>query len=405
MLTATAIQKAKPTEKQYRLADERGLVLLVRPNGSKLWQLRYRHGGKEKTASLGQYPDVSLSEARAKRDEQRKLIAAGNDPVTVKREQRQAKAAASEHTFEVVARQWFQHWSGSKNPRHAGYVLARLEADVFPAIGSRPVSEILAPELVSMVKAIEKRGAFDIAKRCLQMTGQIFRHAIAHGIGGATRNPVADIKPADVLTPRLRENYARIDVKEFPLLLRKIEAYQGTPTTRLAVKLMALTFVRTGELIGARWAEFDLEAGRWDSPASRMKMKTPHVVPLSSQALDVLCTLQTVTGARELVFPGERDHSKSISNNTILGALARMGYKGQMTGHGFRGLASTVLHERGFDHAHIELQLAHMERNQVSAAYNHALYLPQRAEMMQWWGEYLEGLTRGNVLPLRKLRA
>ncbi len=284
-------------------------------------------------------------------------------------------------------------------------MLARLEADVFPAIGSRPVSEILAPELVSMVKAIEKRGAFDIAKRCLQMTGQIFRHAIAHGIGGATRNPVADIKPADVLTPRLRENYARIDVKEFPLLLRKIEAYQGTPTTRLAVKLMALTFVRTGELIGARWAEFDLEAGRWDIPASRMKMKTPHVVPLSSQALDVLCTLQTVTGARELVFPGERDHSKSISNNTILGALARMGYKGQMTGHGFRGLASTVLHERGFDHAHIELQLAHMERNQVSAAYNHALYLPQRAEMMQWWGEYLEGLTRGNVLPLRKLRA
>jgi integrase len=405
MLTVTAIQKAKPTEKQYRLADERGLVLLVRPNGSKLWQLRYRHGGKEKTASLGQYPDVSLSDARVKRDEQRKLVAAGDDPVAVKREQRQAKVAASEHTFEVVARQWYQHWSGPKNPRHAGYVLARLEADVFPAIGLRPVAEILAPELVNMVKAIEKRGALDIAKRCLQMTGQIFRHAIAHGIGGATRNPAADIKPTDVLTPRTRENYARIDAKDLPLLLRKIEAYQGTPTTRLAVKLMALTFVRTGELIGARWAEFDLDAGRWDIPATRMKMKTPHVVPLSPQALDVLRTLQIVTGGRELLFPGERDHSKSISNNTILGALARMGYKGQMTGHGFRGLASTVLHEHGFDHAHIELQLAHMERNQVSAAYNHALYLPQRAKMMLWWGEYLEGLTRGNVLPLRKLVA
>lgn len=405
MLTVTAIQKAKPTEKQYRMPDEKGLVLLVRPNGSKLWQLRYRHEGKEKTASLGQYPDVSLSDARAKRDEQRKLVAAGSDPVAVERAKKQAKATASENTFEVVARQWYAHWSGPKNPRHAGYVLARLEADVFPVIGSRPVAVILAPELVSMVKSIEKRGALDIAKRCLQMTGQIFRYAIAHGIGGATRNPAADIKPTDVLTPRTRENYARIDAKELPLLLRKIEAYQGTPTTRMAVKLMALTFVRTGELIGARWSEFDLEAARWDIPASRMKMKTPHVVPLSPQALDVLRTLQTVTGGRELLFPGERDHSKSISNNTILGALARMGYKGQMTGHGFRGLASTVLHEHGFEHAHIELQLAHIERNQVSAAYNHALYLPQRAKLMQWWGEYLEGLTRGNVLPLRRLVA
>ena len=402
MLTATAIQKAKPTEKQYRLADERGLVLLVRPNGSKLWQLRYRHGGKEKTASLGQYPDVSLSEARAKRDEQRKLIAAGNDPVAVKREQRQAKVAASEHTFEAVARQWFQHWSGSKNPRHAGYVLARLQADVFPAIGSRPVAEILAPELVSMVKAIEKRGALDIAKRCLQMTGQVFRYAIAHGAGGAIRNPAVDIKPTDVLVPRNRQNYARVDVKELPLLLRKVEGYQGSPTTRLAVKLMALTFVRTGELIGARWSEIDFNAGRWDIPATRMKMKTPHVVPLSAQALDVLQTLHVLTGHRDLLFPGERDHAKPMSNNTILGALARMGYKGKMTGHGFRGLASTVLHEQGFDHAHIELQLAHMERNQVSAAYNHALYLPQRAKLMQCWGDYLEGLTRGGVvLPLK----
>lgn len=405
MLTVTAIQKAKPKEKQYRLPDERGLVLLVRPNGSKLWQLRFRHEGKEKTASLGQFPDVSLSDARAKRDAQRQLVAAGVDPVAVKRAQKQAKLASSENTFEIVARRWYQHWSSSKNVRHAGYVLARLEADVFPAIGARPIADIVAPELVSMVKAIEKRGALDIAKRCLQMTGQIFRYAIAHGEGGATRNPAADIKPTDVLVPRNKKNYARIDIKELPVLLRKVEGYQGSPTTRLAVKLMALTFVRTGELIGARWAEFDLVAGRWNIPASRMKMKTPHVVPLSVQALDVLKTLHLVTGERDLLFPGERDHDKPMSNNTILGALARMGYKGQMTGHGFRGLASTVLHEQGFDHAHIELQLAHMERNQVSAAYNHALYLSQRTKLMQWWGDYLEGLARGGVVRPLKLMA
>ncbi len=405
MLTVTAIQKAKPTDKQYRMADERGLVLLVRPNGAKLWQLRYRHDGKEKTASLGQFPDVSLSDARTKRDELRKLVAAGSDPVAVKRTERQAKVLASENTFETVARQWYEHWKGPKNPRHAGYVLARLEADVFPAIGSRPIAEILAPELVAMVKAIEKRGALDIAKRCLQMSGQVFRYAIAHGVGGTTRNPATDIKPTDVLTPRTKENYARVDVRELPLLLRKIEAYQGTPTTRLAIKLMALTFVRTGELIGARWAEFDLDASRWDIPASRMKMKTPHVVPLSAQAIDVLRTLQTITGGRALLFPGERDHAKPMSNNTILGALDRMGYKGKMTGHGFRGVASTVLHEHGFTHDHIELQLAHMERNEVSAAYNHALYLEPRAKMMTWWGNYLESVAKGNVLPLRKLVA
>ena len=387
------------------MADERGLVLLVRPNGAKLWQLRYRHDGKEKTASLGQFPDVSLSDARTKRDELRKLVAAGSDPVAVQRTERQAKVLASENTFETVARQWYEHWKGPKNPRHAGYVLARLEADVFPAIGSRPIAEILAPELVAMVKAIEKRGALDIAKRCLQMSGQVFRYAIAHGVGGTTRNPATDIKPTDVLTPRTKENYARVDVRELPLLLRKIEAYQGTPTTRLAIKLMALTFVRTGELIGARWAEFDLDASRWDIPASRMKMKTPHVVPLSAQAIDVLRTLQTITGGRALLFPGERDHAKPMSNNTILGALDRMGYKGKMTGHGFRGVASTVLHEHGFTHDHIELQLAHMERNEVSAAYNHALYLEPRAKMMTWWGNYLESVAKGNVLPLRKLVA
>lgn len=403
MLSDTKIRTAKAATAQYRLADDRGLHLLVRPNGSKLWQLRYRFQGKEKTASLGQYPDVGLADARERRDAARKVLAKGADPVQARRDIAAATLAASKITFESVAREWWVHWSATRSDSHVQYVIRRLEQNVFPAIGTRPISAIEPPELVGMVKAVAERGALDIAKRCLQMCGQVFRYAIAHG--KATRNPAVDVKPSDILPSRDKENYARIDARELPTLLRKIEAYQGKPTTRLAMQLMALTFVRTGELIGAHWGEFDLDAARWDIPAGRMKMRTPHVVPLSAQAVDVLRTLQTITGGRELLFPGERDHSKPMSNNTILAALERMGYKGRMTGHGFRGVASTVLHEHGFDHAHIELQLAHTERNAVSAAYNHALYLPQRADMMRWWGNYLDSVARGNVLPLRRLAA
>jgi integrase len=401
-LTDTAIKKAQPAEKQYRMPDDRGLVLLVRPNGSKLWQLRYRHEGKEKTASLGQYPDVSLAVARAKRDEQRQLVASGSDPVAVKHAQRKAKAVASANNFEAVAREWWEHWKHARtSDHHVTQTLRRLEADIFPKIGTRPVSEIDAPELVELAKDIEKRGASDLAKRSLQTCSQIFRYAIAHG--KARRNPATDVKPSEVLKGRKVANHARIAISELPTLMRKIEAYQGTPATRLAIKLLALTFVRTSELIEAKWSEFDLDAARWDIPAERMKMRTPHIVPLSPQAIAILKTLHTITGGRVLLFPGERDHSKPMSNNTILKALERMGYKHTMTGHGFRGIASTVLHEHGLDHQHIEAQLAHAERSSVSAAYNHAQYLPQRAELMAWYGNYLESVSKGNVVPLRKL--
>ena len=404
VLTVTGIDKAKPAEKQYRMPDEKGLVLLVRPNGSKLWQLRYRHDGKEKTASLGQYPDVSLKIAREKRDAAREQVAAGNDPVAVKRAAVAAKSVATENNFEAVAREWWAHWKHARtSDHHVDQTLRRLVADVFPAIGTRPIAEIEAPELVAMATEIEKRGAGELAKRSLQMCSMIFRYAIANG--KASRNPAVDIRPSDVLKARKVENYARVGAGELPQLLRKIEAYQGRPTTRLALKLMALTFVRTSELIEARWAEFDLDAARWDIPAERMKMRTPHTVPLSPQAVEVLRILQTVSGGRELLFSGERDHAKPMSNNTILKALEIMGYKGTMTGHGFRGIASTVLHEQGFEYAHLEAQLAHAERSSVSAAYNHAQYLPQRAKMMQWWGDYLDGLTQSNVLPLRSLAA
>lgn len=390
---------AKGEGKQFKLIDGDGLHLLVRPNGSKLWQLRYRHEGRQKTASLGQYPEVSLATARARRDDLRKLIADGLDPVAEARKARAARSAAQDNSFQAVAGLWYAQWSVGKNERHAAYVLRRLEVDVFPAIGARPVSEIEAPELVTMVKDIAKRGALDIAKRCYETTGQIFRYAIADGL--AKRNPVTDVKPGDILPSRRKINYARVGARELPELLRKIEAYQGAPTTRLAVKLMALTFVRTSELIGARWDEFDLDGARWDIPAERMKMGTPHIVPLSTQAVEVLRILETVTGHRELLFPGERDPAKSMSNNTILMALDRMGYKGRMTGHGFRGLASTLLHEQGFEHAHIELQLAHQERNEVSASYNHALYLEPRAKMMQAWADYLDRCRASNVVRLK----
>ena len=211
------------------------------------------------------------------------------------------------------------------------------------------------------------------------------------------------MRPSDVLPPRKKENYARVDAKELPDLLRKIEVYQGASITRAALKLMAMTFVRTSELIAAQWSEFDLDAARWDIPAERMKMKTPHIVPLSAQAVTLLRSLHTLTGHRALLFPGERDPKKPMSNNTILKALERMGYKGKMTGHGFRGVASTLLHEQGFDHSHIELQLAHQERDAVSASYNHAFYLAQRARMMQSWSDYLDASLAGNLTPLRRL--
>lgn len=402
-LTDTAIKKAKPGAKPVKLSDGKGMYLLVSPAGSKLWRWKYRVLGKEKVMALGAYPDVPLAQAREAMAEARKVLATGADPMVKRKADKVASRTAAINSFEAVARAWWAHWKPARSEQHAGQVMRRFEANVFPYIGPRPVSEIQAPELVAMLKAIEKRGVNDLAKRALQTSGQVFRYAIAHGL--ATRNPATDIKPSDVLASRQKQNLARIDGKELPQLLRHIEGYKGAATTRLAMKMMALTFVRTTELIGARWEEFDLDGARWDIPADRMKMKTPHIVPLSAQAVNLLKTLQLITGHSALLFPGERDHEKSMSNNTILKALERMGYKGRMTGHGFRGVASTLLHEMGFDHAHIELQLAHQERDEVSAAYNHATYIKQRASMMQDWADYLDTCTTGKVLQFERKNA
>jgi integrase len=399
-LTDIAIRSSKPRDTAYKLSDGRGLQLHVTPQGSKLWRLAYRFDSKQKLMALGTYPDVSLAQARDKVDEARKLLATGADPMATRKSEKIARRLAVEDTFAAVAKKWWESWKAARSDSHTVYVWRRLEADVFPAIGVRPIAEIEAPELVAMMKVIEKRGALDIAKRSLQTCSQIFRYAIAHGV--ARRNPAVDIRPSDVLATRKKQNYARVDGKELPQLLRKIEVYNGSTITRVAIKLMAMTFVRTSELIGARWEEFDLDGARWDIPADRMKMKTPHIVPLSSQAVTLLRSLHTLTGHSALLFPGERNHEKSMSNNTILGALDRMGYAGRMTGHGFRGIASTLLHEQGWPHEHIELQLAHQQRNQVSASYNHALYLQPRANMMQAWSNHLDACVASKTVAIKE---
>ncbi|SAI72929.1 phage-related integrase [Bordetella ansorpii] len=403
-LTDLAVRNAKPGPRLQKLSDGRGLQLHISPTGSRLWRWAYRFDGKQKLMALGVYPDISLAQARQAADAARKLLATGIDPMDQRKADKLNRQQAVDNTFQEVAKRWWAHWSPSRSARHAEYVIRRLESDVFPVLGERPVDQIQAPELVKMTKAIEERGALDIAKRSLQTCGQVFRYAIAHG--HATRNPATEIRPGDILTARKKQNYARLDAKELPELLRHIEVYQGSSVTRLAMKLMAMTFVRTSELIGARWEEFDLDNARWDIPAERMKMKSPHIVLLSHQAVQLLRNLHTLTGHRALLFPGERSHEKPMSNNTILKALERMGYKGRMTGHGFRGIASTVLHEQGWPHEHIELQLAHQERDDTSAAYNHALYLKHRAKMMQWWSDYLDHCVQNSeVATLHKKSA
>lgn len=400
-LTIKEIEGARPTDKAYKLADGGGLCLLVPPSGAKLWRWRYRFEGKEKMMALGEYPVVTLKEARGRHSEARKALANGVDPMAerkaegeAKQKEAEARQREAENSFENVAREWWKWWKIGKSPRHADTTMRRMEADVFPAYGHKSINAVTAADVRELMIRVEKRDARDVAKRIHETTSQIFRFAIARDI--ATRNPAADFKPRDILAEAQTENRARVDAKELPELLAKIDNYNGDAITRLAMKLMTYTFVRTSEEIEAPWSEFDLEESRWTIPAERMKMKTPHIVPLSRQAVEVLRALKQITGHGHFVFAGARDKKKPISNNTILYALYRLGYRDRMTGHGFRGLASTILNEQEFDEAHIELQLAHTKRNKVAAAYNHAKYLKQRAEMMQWWADYLDAqLAKG----------
>jgi integrase len=393
-LTDTAIRQSKPSDKPFKLYDRDGLFLQVNPGGSKLWRWRFKFAKKEKLMALGAYPLQTLADARALVLAGRKLLAAGTDPMAKRQE---AKQAAAPDSFEEVAKQWWDWWGKGKAPRHADTVLRRLKGDVFPAYGRKPINAVTAADVREVMLAIDARGAHDLAKRARETTSQIFRYAIAHGL--AERNPAMDFQPGDILAEVQVKHQPRVDARDLPELLASMDGYTGDTITRLAMRLMAYTFLRTSELIEAPWSEFDLDRARWDIPGPRMKMKLPHIVPLSRQSIEVLQELKALTGKGELVFPGANDKDKPMSNNTILFGLYRLGYRHQMTGHGFRGIASTVLHEHGKDHAHIELQLAHAEGSKVAAAYNFAQYLPQRAEMMQWWADYLDAqLEKGKQM-------
>jgi integrase len=401
-LTMREIQNAKPAGKPYKLTDGGGLCLLISPSGSKLWRWRYYFDGKEKMMALGEYPLVSLKDARERHFEARKTLAAGIDPmaerkaeVEAKQREFEAQQRHAELSFEKIGRKWWARWSVGKSPRHVDTVMRRLEADVFPVIGHSFIDAISASDLRELILPIEARGARDVAKRAHENIGQIFRFAIANGL--AKRNPAADFKPRDILQPAEEENFARVEAKDLPALLLKMWEYDGDILTIYALQLMAYLWVRTSELIEAEWPEFDLDSARWEIPPERMKKKRPHIVPLPKQAVAILRMLHWRTGRGKKVFPGANDKEKTMSNNTILFALYRLGYKGEMTGHGFRGVASTVLYDSGnFEEDWIEMQLAHVQRNKVKGAYNHAKYLKQRTVMMQWWADYLDGqLAKG----------
>lgn len=391
-LTVTAIRNAKPTDKPLRLHDSGGLYLEISPAGGKWWRLAYRFGGKRKLISLGVLKDVSLPEARNRRDNARKLIAAGVDPGAQRKTDKLHAAGQAANSFEAVGREWFGKRSNTWVASHTADVRRRLEGNLFPEFGDKPIAAITAPMLLAAARKIESRGAHDLAHRVLQVASQVFRYGVA--TGRCERDPAPDLRGA--LTPHKGKHQAAVKLEELPALLRAIDGYGviGDTLTCYALQLLALTFVRTSELIGAEWSEIDMEGAMWIVPASRMKMKAEHVVPLSAQALAILRQLRAIGGGSRYVFPG-RNADKPISNNTLLFALYRLGYKGKMTGHGFRAVASTTLNESGFRPDVIERQLAHQERNAVRAAYHRSEYLPERTTMMQQWADMLDALVKG----------
>ncbi len=395
-LTDTACKNAKPKDKPYKLSDGGGMYLHVKPHGSKLWRLKYRMHGKENTLGLGSYPETSLAEAREEREKIRKLIKAGIDPSLARKEEKLQARESSENTFELVAREWHEHQKARWTERHGNDVLHRLEMDVFPEIGPFPIRSITPNQVLKCIQKIEDRGAHELARRALQVCGQVFRYGIPRNY--VESDPTRDLKPKESLKPFKKEHFACFDVKELPEFLGALNRNKKRlyPQTIRAIKLLMLTFVRTSELIGAKWEEIDLEAGQWLIPAERMKMRRDHIVPLSRQAVELLREQQESTGSWEWVFPNLVKPKNHMSNNTILMALKRMGYGGKMTGHGFRALAmSNIKEQLGYRHEVIDRQLAHAHKNKVDAAYDRAQFLKERTEMMQRYADFLDALASG----------
>ena len=374
-----------------------GCTCLVQPTGKKYWRLQYRYNDKRKLLGLGVYPETTLAAARERRLEVRKLIKGGVDPVDIKRERKRADKARAENSFERVAREWHSK-QGRWTPDHARRVMGSLEKEVFPSIGGRPIhGEITGPMILAAVRKVEKRDALDVASRVLQRVNSVYRYAIQ--TGRTTYNPAADLV-GSIKTSKVTYR-AALGRTELPEFLAKLQNYDGQPLTRLALRLVVLTFVRSRELRGAEWREFDLERAEWRIPAERMKITAEHIVPLSRQSLAILDELRPLTGSYDLVFPNQNNLTRIMSENTLLYAMYRMGYHSKATVHGFRATASTILNEMGFRPDVIERQLAHAERNKVRAAYHRSEYLDDRRQMMQAWADYLGTLAAGNVVPLR----
>lgn len=389
------VRNAKPKAKPYKLFDGGGLYLEVTPSGGKAWRYKYRFAGKERRLSFGLYPDVTLADARERHAAARKALSAGQDPGEIKRESKRQAILRSANTFEMVAREWHQSRLHTWTPKHGAKLLKRLVADAFPKLGHRPVAEINAAELLAVVKKVEGRGALDVAHRLLQNCGQVFTYAIV--TQRAERNPASDLRGA--LKPIPKRNHAYLKPEELPDYFKKLNASKASALTKLGLNMVLLTFVRSVELRAAEWTEIHWEKGEWRIPAERMKMREIHIVPLAQQTLKLLHELQKVTGSERYLFPNKYHRTGFMSENTLLFALYDMDYRFKATVHGFRSTASTVLNEQGFRQDIIERQLAHGERNEVRAAYNHAQYLPERRKMMQWWADYLDAVTAKKPVP------
>jgi integrase len=385
-LSDAKARNAKPRTRPYKIADGEGLFLLITPSGSKYWRLKYFFAGKEKLLALGVYPEVNLADARERRAQARKVLAAGNDPGEAKKEAKRLTTLKSANAFEVVAREWFEKRKHEWKQTSARTTLARLEQHILPKLGQRPIADVTAPDVLAMLRVVEGNGTLETARRVMQICGQVFMYAIA--TGRAERNPVPDLRGA-IKTPVVK-HHPFLKAIDLPQYLKSLEIYDGNLQTKIALRFLLLTFVRTNELRGAQWMEIDWDKSEWRIPAERMKMGELHIVPLSRQAITVLRELEKLTGDRQYVFPNHHNPARCMSENTMLYALYRMGYHSRTTGHGFRSTASTILNERGFRADVIERQLAHCERDTVRAAYNYAQYLPERREMMQWWADYLD---------------
>jgi integrase len=402
-LTDTSIRSAKPSPKAVRLFDGDGLYLEIAPSGGKLWRVKYRFDRKEKRLALGAYPEIGLRDAREKCAAARKLLANGVDPGAHRKAEKTAGAERSANSFEVIAREWIAKKSDAWVSGHTGKIVLRLENDAFPWIGKRPIAELTAPEILACLRRVEARGAKDTAHRILQNCGQIFRYAIA--TGRASRDTAADLR-GSLAAVKPSHLAAITDPQAIGGLLRAIDDYSGTFVTRCALQLAPLLFVRPGELRNAQWSEIDFDNAQWNIPAERMKMREPHLVPLSTQALHVLRELEALTGRSSYLFPSARSPKRPMSNNAVLAALRRMGYaKDEMTGHGFRAMARTILDETLHVRPdYIEHQLAHAVRDPNGRAYNRTAHLAERRQMMQQWSDYLDGLKSGtaNVVPIRR---